>query len=374
MTMNDQWAHVEVLRLGHRPERDKRITTHVALVARAFGASSIHIDTKDPSLERNIESVTDRFGGDFRIETGVPRKRVMGRWAGTIVHLTMYGAPLDDTIREIPEGEDVLVIVGAEKVPADVYDLAHFNIAVANQPHSEVSALALFLDRLFKGKEIKRTLGGGEVKIHPTNVGKIVADHNDITFEQIIDPFEMDIDPVPSKEDCLGLLLALGISRPVLTHLKEVHRLGMEMVKASRKTGTLPDLDLGLLEAGLLLHDIGRARTHSIRHVTLGAELASKLGLDERIVSIIHNHIGEGITKGEASDIGLPAEDHIPLTLEEMIVCHADNLVGDHKRRPLSAALERLRIKGANAAVVRMEALHEELETLLGIDIDELIG
>ncbi|MCC6052717.1 MAG: tRNA (cytidine(56)-2'-O)-methyltransferase, partial [Desulfurococcaceae archaeon] len=30
---------IYVLRYGHRPERDKRVTTHVALVARAFGAS-----------------------------------------------------------------------------------------------------------------------------------------------------------------------------------------------------------------------------------------------------------------------------------------------------------------------------------------------
>ncbi|MGC9107424.1 MAG: tRNA (cytidine(56)-2'-O)-methyltransferase, partial [Infirmifilum sp.] len=28
---------VVVLRLYHRPDRDKRVTTHVALVARAFG-------------------------------------------------------------------------------------------------------------------------------------------------------------------------------------------------------------------------------------------------------------------------------------------------------------------------------------------------
>ncbi|TFG70124.1 MAG: tRNA (cytidine(56)-2'-O)-methyltransferase, partial [Methanomassiliicoccus sp.] len=29
---------IVVLRLGHRPERDQRVTTHVALTARALGA------------------------------------------------------------------------------------------------------------------------------------------------------------------------------------------------------------------------------------------------------------------------------------------------------------------------------------------------
>ena len=61
---------IYILRLGHRPERDKRITTHVALTARAFGAKGIFVSTKDEVLENSIRSVVDRFGGDFTIETG----------------------------------------------------------------------------------------------------------------------------------------------------------------------------------------------------------------------------------------------------------------------------------------------------------------
>ena len=38
---------ITILRIGHRISRDKRITTHVALVARAFGADNILVDTKD---------------------------------------------------------------------------------------------------------------------------------------------------------------------------------------------------------------------------------------------------------------------------------------------------------------------------------------
>ena len=67
MTMSDIW----IMRIGHRPERDKRVTTHVALSSRALGAKGIYVDTEDPVLEENISSVVDRFGGDYTIKTGV---------------------------------------------------------------------------------------------------------------------------------------------------------------------------------------------------------------------------------------------------------------------------------------------------------------
>ncbi len=373
MSDGDHSYKVEVLRLGHRPERDKRITTHVSLVARAFGSDGIHIDTKDTTLEKTVNSVVSRFGGDFWIETGISRKSVMNRWNGTIVHLTMYGASLNDVIDDIPRDDDLLVIVGAEKVPPDVYDNAHFNISVSNQPHSEVSALALFLDRYFEGRELDREFSGGEVKIHPTNKGKVVTDSGAEIDIRTMDPFKRTWDPVPLPDDCFELLKLLGTSKKVIQHVKEVHRLGMELLAASQKTGKKMDIDVGLLEAGLILHDIGRARTHSIRHVTLGIEIAVNLGLDERLISIIRSHIGGGVPAEEAVKIGLPEEDHIPITIEEKMVCHCDNLVGSHRRRPLSIPVERLKEKGAEKAAQRMISLHEELENILGIDIDRSV-
>ena len=85
---------IAVLRIGHRPDRDKRITTHVALVARAFGAEKMFVDTKDRKLEETIRSVCGRFGGDFTIETGVSAKTILTQWEGLVVHLTMYGEKL----------------------------------------------------------------------------------------------------------------------------------------------------------------------------------------------------------------------------------------------------------------------------------------
>ena len=373
MSDKDRSFKVEVLRLGHRPERDKRITTHVSLVARAFGSDGIHIDTKDSTLENTISSVSSRFGGDFWIRTGVKRKGLLNSWNGTIVHLTMYGAPLNQVIDDIPRDEDILIVVGAEKVPPDVYDSAHFNVSVSNQPHSEVSALALFLDRYFDGKELDREFGGGEVRIHPANKGKVVTGSENSVDISEIDPFSRKWDPVPNPEDCILLLEMLGTSHSVITHVKEVHRLGMELLDLSRRKGNPPDLDEPLYEAGLLLHDIGRSRTHSIRHITLGAEIARKLILDERLISIIRTHIGAGVPAGEAAAIGLPEEDFIPATLEEKMICHCDNLVGSSRRRTLDVPVQRLRQKGADRAAERMISLHNELEGILGVDIDELL-
>jgi tRNA (cytidine56-2'-O)-methyltransferase len=166
---------IEVLRIGHRPARDKRITTHVCLVARALGADGVVVDTADRSIERTIAGVNRRFGGRFAIRTGVSWSKHIRGFSGTKVHLTMYGIPLEEAVARIPKDAPVLVIVGSTKVPAQVYEMADINVSVGNQPHSEVAALALFLDRWFLGSELGRDFGG-PMKVIPTERGKRVID------------------------------------------------------------------------------------------------------------------------------------------------------------------------------------------------------
>ncbi len=166
---------ITVLRIGHRPARDKRVTTHVALAARAFGAGRILVDTKDAALERTVRGVVRRFGGDFEIETGVAWRRVITGFEGTKVHLTMYGLALDEVLPKIPRGGNLLVIVGAEKVPAELYRRADWNVSVGNQPHSEVAALAVFLDRFLAGEGVRHDFHG-RLRIRPSARGKDVED------------------------------------------------------------------------------------------------------------------------------------------------------------------------------------------------------
>jgi len=171
-------ARIEVLRLGHRPQRDKRITTHVALTARALGATRIAIAEDDPELVRNVLAVAARFGGAFQAESGTGWKGPMRAWkaaGGQVVHLTMYGRPLGEAVARIAQrGTDVLVVVGAEKVPGEVYEMADENVAVGNQPHSEVAALALLLDRLRQGQWENDEFPGAKLRVHPSARGKSV--------------------------------------------------------------------------------------------------------------------------------------------------------------------------------------------------------
>ncbi|OPX76448.1 MAG: tRNA (cytidine(56)-2'-O)-methyltransferase [Methanosaeta sp. PtaB.Bin018] len=167
---------VAVLRIGHRPERDKRITTHVGLVARAFGAEEMLLNGRDAHVEESLNDVVKRWGGSFRVRADVSWKGEVIRWreaGGKVAHLTMYGSNLPGVIGDIRKCDDILVVVGAEKVPAEMYDLADWNVAVGNQPHSEVAALAVFLDRLFMGKELLDEFEGG-LKIVPSPKGKHV--------------------------------------------------------------------------------------------------------------------------------------------------------------------------------------------------------
>jgi tRNA (cytidine56-2'-O)-methyltransferase len=165
---------ITVLRLGHRPTRDKRVTTHVALTARAFGAARVLVDTRDEALEKTIRDLVRRFGGPFEIETGVSWRRVLREFSGTKVHLTMYGLHLDEVLPKIPR-DDLLIVVGAEKVPADLFRIADYNVAVGNQPHSEVAALAVFLDRLLDRSGLRQEFRG-RLRIRPSPRGKAVVD------------------------------------------------------------------------------------------------------------------------------------------------------------------------------------------------------
>jgi len=161
------------LRLGHRPERDKRISTHVALTARAFGARGIFFDTYDESLFRSVEDVVRRWGGDFFIKK-VNWRKFLKEFDGLRVHLTMYGIPLVERIDEIRRAEKVLVVVGAEKVPREVYEICDLNISIGTQPHSEVAALAVFLDRVLKGLVFRLEFEDSSIKIVPSERGKKV--------------------------------------------------------------------------------------------------------------------------------------------------------------------------------------------------------
>lgn len=169
---------IEILRLGHRRERDKRVTTHCALVGRAFGARGMYYaGDPDEGLEQSVKKVNSNWGGDFFIKHVSEWRRFIEErkeqgWG--IVHLTMYGVPLPEVQSRVTPLERVLAIVGAEKVPGEVYRAADFNVAIGNQPHSEVAALAIFLDRMLGSVEFNITFSDARIRVIPQERGKRV--------------------------------------------------------------------------------------------------------------------------------------------------------------------------------------------------------
>lgn len=337
---------ITILRINHRPFRDKRITTHVALTGRAMGASRIFIDSEDSELEKTVNKVSENFGSDFEIRTGVNWKNELKRTSGVIVHLTMYGEPVDEVaprIRNEINDKELIVVVGASKVPGDIYSQSSYNVSVTNQPISEVSALAIFLDRIFQGRELFNNFEG-KMKILPSEKGK-------------------NVEILPDYEDCLRILKEQGASDRILKHVKAVR--GLAMILADRCNANRK-----IVSAGAMLHDIGRTKTQGFGHALAGAEILRGLRIDNKVVLAVERHTGAGITSEEAISLELPEKDYVPVTIEEKIIAHSDNLFAGERKIPLAEVLESYRKKGLETAARRIETLHRELSDIAGIDID----
>ena len=172
---------VVVLRWGHRPQRDVRLTTHVALTSRALGASGFVLsDVCDEHLKMTVEKIVGSWGGNFSFAMGAKWKNVVRDWrssGGIVVHLTAYGENVQtsDVLERIRATEKpILVLVGSQKVPREFYsaEYSDFNVAVGNQPHSECAALAIFLDRIFLGKSLGKPFENAKLHIVPQARGK----------------------------------------------------------------------------------------------------------------------------------------------------------------------------------------------------------
>jgi len=170
---------------------------------------------------------------------------------------------------------------------------------------------------------------------------------------------------LPSREQAIELLRKHKCSAQVINHCKAVANLCLEVASQLQKKG-LP-VDLKLVEAGAILHDIGRSKTNAVDHGIVGAEIAKIEGLPEAVVNIIKRHVGGGITLNEAVRFGWPREEHMPLSLEEKIVSYADKLIDNSKSGsvPIDVEIKRLQEAGHNDAAERVRELHKEMTTLL---------
>jgi uncharacterized protein (TIGR00295 family) len=173
------------------------------------------------------------------------------------------------------------------------------------------------------------------------------------------------MDNIPTPEKCIKILEENGCSKEVIRHCKAVRDVA---IKIANKT----DADVELVEAGALLHDIGRSKTHGIFHAIEGVKIAKNLGVSDKIIKIIERHIGAGISAEVAKKLKLPNKDFIPETLEEKIVCHSDNLIDNCRRQKIESQIDKALKDGYKEYAMRLANLHKELSNICGIDLNEI--
>ncbi len=171
---------------------------------------------------------------------------------------------------------------------------------------------------------------------------------------------------VPTRDEALRLLERTGCSSSVIEHCKAVTSLALQFAKRLIDRGVR--VNISLVEAGGLLHDIGRSETHGVSHGYKGGQIAKALKLPDELVRIIERHVGAGIPAAEAVEIGLPEVNYIPETIEEKIITYADNLIDHNQRQSFEASLANLsqKLGQDHPAVERFKKLHTELSKLNG--------
>lgn len=164
-----------------------------------------------------------------------------------------------------------------------------------------------------------------------------------------------------SRAEAVKLLEDEGCAPNVIEHCKEVASLAVEIAHKVKAAGH--KVNQKTVEIGALLHDLGRSQTHKITHAVEGFKLAKTRGIEPEVSEIIKRHIGAGISKEEASELGLPEYDYFPRTIEEKIVAHADNLVKGTNRITIEERIALMRKKEVPEKVIqRVKKLAEEVE------------
>jgi tRNA (cytidine56-2'-O)-methyltransferase len=137
-------------------------------------------DQEDKVVESTIRDVTQRFGGPFQVSSGTPWRRTIRDWkdsGGRVVHLTAYGLPLPKLLPQIQQAQaDLLIVVGSEKMPGEIFKIADWNVSVTSQPMSEVAALAVFLDWYHQHGEFDREFSEAQIRIVPSTNGKEIRE------------------------------------------------------------------------------------------------------------------------------------------------------------------------------------------------------
>ncbi len=160
-------------------------------------------------------------------------------------------------------------------------------------------------------------------RIHPARIEEAYEKSKGEINEQIKKAgedtvYELGITNFPPKLVHLvgRLLYRTSYGQNILKH-------STEMAKVAALIAEDLGADVSIVKQGALLHDIGKALDQDMEgtHVEIGARIATKFGLDPRVIEAIESHHHD-------TDVSEHANAHAPLSIEAMIVDAADGISG----------------------------------------------
>ncbi|MBW2974465.1 HDIG domain-containing protein [Candidatus Woesearchaeota archaeon] len=169
-----------------------------------------------------------------------------------------------------------------------------------------------------------------------------------------------------SEKEAIRLLRKYASSekdfKGVLAHSKAVQKAAVKIGKRVK------GIDLGFIRSASLLHDIGRFKhfpgsRDAIRHGIEGAAILRKEGLPKHAL-VAERHLGAGISKKDIVEQGLnlPLKDYLPVSMEEKIITHADNLVFRDKIKSVKDAVKKFNEEVGERAGRKIQELADEVE------------
>jgi uncharacterized protein len=119
---------------------------------------------------------------------------------------------------------------------------------------------------------------------------------------------------VPTREECLKLMNQFGMLSHIIDHSIEVAKIALFLSTELNKRGQR--IDLGLVEAASLLHDITKTEFLKTKqdHARTGCQLLKEMGY-ERVGEVVAEHVQLSNSKDPSS------------VLEEEVVNYADKRV-----------------------------------------------